>query len=142
MKMKMLLLVSAVALLVNSAAVSARPHNVTQQNLIFDLVEKCIESRSQTFVDDVSHLAKGSRKCEDRFFCKVHDVLRNTKDVCKEEDRKVLVETLHAYNTGRNVQCENTLQGMTSTGIEIEVSSFLEHVKRCVRHRNFHGTKK
>lgn len=146
MKMRMLLLVSSVGLLVNPAIVSPLyiDRSDIQQNLnrLYDLAEKCSGSltKHNSFVEDVSHLDEG--RCEDQFFCKVQVILLNQEDLCKREDKEVLLRTLQMYNKGRNVNCEETLQGISSPGYQISLCRFLDHFKRCVQRRNFRGTKK
>ncbi|KAM9348314.1 uncharacterized protein ABDE67_010366 [Symphorus nematophorus] len=144
MKMRLLLLFSAVTLLVGPAVVSSRHihHDAVYLKLskIYDLAENCKPSQAEDeFVEDVTQLAEGSNHCGDKFFCKVQDILQD-KHFCDKKAEKI-ERLLKTYNTERNVTCERVLQGMTSPDVTIPVSSLLEKVKHCVQHRNMHGTK-
>ncbi|KAL7389942.1 hypothetical protein ABVT39_012285 [Epinephelus coioides] len=138
--MKMLLLVSAVALLIKLAAAS--PLHTTESEVIretpnrmYDLAKKCSASLSREFfAEDVSHLAEGSNKCGDKFFCKVHHILHNYgQDFCNGRHTEEIVRTLKVYNNDRNVTCEKTPGRMTN---RVGLSKLFEHLMYCVQHRN------
>uniref|UniRef100_A0A671UWI6 Interleukin 4/13A n=1 Tax=Sparus aurata TaxID=8175 RepID=A0A671UWI6_SPAAU len=137
--MKMLLLVSAVALLVSAAHIQASEGNRIKLNAIYDQADKCKKSLTEDiFVESVSNLTQGRDRCGDKFFCKVQQILLNKQeDFCG--NKMVLVRTMREFN--RNVQCENKLQGVTSN-VEVQLSKLLTHVITCIRHRNFYGTSK
>ncbi|CAK6957290.1 interleukin 4/13 [Scomber scombrus] len=135
--MMMLLLISAVALLVSPAAVQPNHRPENNLNPIIDLVEKYNESVSkELFVEDVSHLAGGSGKCRDKFFCKVREILHSRK---REEEEVKIVRNLDVYIKEQNFKCGEVLNGMNSTGITIPLPKLLDHLAQCSRHRNLLG---
>nr|AXL14381.1 Interleukin 4/13 a [Sparus aurata] len=141
--MKMLLLVSAVALLVSLAHIQASEGNWIKLNAIYDQADKCKKSLTEDiFVESVSNLTQGRDRCGDKFFCKVQQILLNKQeDFCG--NKMVLVRTVKEFNRNvrAGVQCENKLQGVTSN-VEVQLSRLLTHVITCIRHRNLYGTSK
>ncbi|KAM8742779.1 uncharacterized protein AB9X84_019731 [Acanthopagrus schlegelii] len=132
--MKMLLLLSAVALLVGAAHIQASDVNRIKLNAIYDQVERCRKSLTEDiFVESVSYLTQGRGGCGDKFFCKVQQILLNKQeDFCG--NKKELVRTMQVYNGN----CENKLQGVTSNA-QVKLSRLLDHVIRCVQRRNLYG---
>ncbi|TMS14309.1 uncharacterized protein LOC113744351 [Larimichthys crocea] len=146
--MMMLLLVSTLVLLVNPALTNPLHQQKSPNNLnhIFDLAENYNKSLAQAFfVEDVSHLAEGKNKCDDKFFCKVHDILNkfgkkhNIIDKKKEEG---LVRNLEAYVDGRNINCTELLKDMVPSREERPIPVLIGHLMRCIQNRNLNGASK
>ncbi|GAA6226259.1 uncharacterized protein LOC111672092 [Lates japonicus] len=139
MKMMMLLLVSAVALLVSPAVASPTPHKANGNlNHILEEVEKFNASfNKQVFVEDVQDLVDSG--CGDKFFCKVQDILHKHAEITKGSDDNVIARNLKAFNVHRNVNCTELLHGMTPAGTEILIPKLLDHLKHCIQQTNFRG---
>uniref|UniRef100_A0A3Q1IBF8 Uncharacterized protein n=1 Tax=Anabas testudineus TaxID=64144 RepID=A0A3Q1IBF8_ANATE len=149
--MRILLLLCAAAVLLHPAVVRCdRFKSDVRRNLnhVCDLAKRFYKNThsghscyvlQRIFVEDVSHLTQGRNNCEDKFFCKVQDILANQKYFCSTNE--TLVRNLETYNNHRNVNCTETMEGMNTTGDEITVSMLLKHLINCIRLRNFRGTR-
>uniref|UniRef100_A0A4W6EZX3 Uncharacterized protein n=1 Tax=Lates calcarifer TaxID=8187 RepID=A0A4W6EZX3_LATCA len=146
MQMRILVLVSAVALLASPAVVSL--HNIhkpnVRRNLIraFELAGHCNASRTkqELFVEDVSHLAKCKNHCENKFFCKVQEILDKHQNVCEITVQETLTRTLKMYNIDRNVNCTLTLQGNKEAAFYTKLPMFFESVIHYLQIKNFMGS--
>lgn len=140
--MNLLMVVFAVALLV-SPAVASPTHHKPEDNLnrIIDLAEKYNETLTKEFfVEDVSHLVEGG--CEDKFFCKVYDILHEHEHFGKRKEEKELMRNLKIFLNGRNSNCTELLKEVTSTGSSRPIPKLVEHLMTCIRQRNLSGAKK
>ncbi|KAM7374589.1 hypothetical protein PAMP_007236 [Pampus punctatissimus] len=131
----MFVLLFAVALLVDPT-VGKSTHSTSEHNLnfIIDLVNNYNKSitKQEPEVEDVSHLAEGSSKCGDKFFCKVHDILHKRQ----HKDEKAIMRNLDVYNRAQNFQCSEVLKKVNSTGITVQIPDLLKHLTICSQHRN------
>ncbi|KAL7389436.1 hypothetical protein ABVT39_003856 [Epinephelus coioides] len=140
--MMMLLLVSAVALLVNLAAANPT-HRKLEDNLnsIIDLAEKYNETLvKEFFVEDVSHLVEVG--CQDKFFCKVHDVLHKHEHFGKRKEEWELVRNLKIFLDGSNSNCTELLKEVTSKGESRPIPALVDNLTACIRQRNLTRAKK
>uniref|UniRef100_A0A665UIT9 Interleukin 4/13A n=1 Tax=Echeneis naucrates TaxID=173247 RepID=A0A665UIT9_ECHNA len=119
----MLLLLSAVALLVSPAVATPVHHNYSNFSMLASSMFKLAESCNANLT-------------EDKFFCKVQDVLTNTEIVRKNTDMWKLNRTLHNYNREKKVNCGVELQGVKNSD-EITLPSFFKYVMQCIQRRNF-----
>nr|BCK59659.1 interleukin 4/13 [Seriola quinqueradiata] len=138
MKMMMLLLVSALALLVSPAVTSPTHHNLKR---IMDLAEKYNESLTREFfVEDVQNLFDTG--CGDMFFCKVHDILLKHENITKRKDEGELVRNLNVFISRKNVNCTELLKDVTPTGNQIQIPRLMELLTKCIKQRNWIGGNK
>ncbi|GAA6226258.1 uncharacterized protein LOC111672092 [Lates japonicus] len=138
MKMMMLLLVSAVALLVSPAVASPTLHPVYCVADLLEVVETFSSSfKKQVFVEDVQDLVDSG--CGDKFFCKVQDILHKHAEITKGRNDEVILRNLKAFNVHRNVNCTELLHGMTPAGTEILIPKLLDHLKHCIQQTAFQG---
>ncbi|GLD46605.1 uncharacterized protein AKAME5_000094700 [Lates japonicus] len=127
MQMRILVLVSAVALLASPAVVSL--HNIHNPNVrrnlkrAFELAENCSASCTKN-----------------KFFCKVQEILDKHQNVCEIIVQETLTRTLKMYNIGRNVNCTLTLQGNKDTLRYTKLPMFFESVIHCLQTKNFMGS--
>ncbi|XP_076607455.1 uncharacterized protein LOC143333293 [Chaetodon auriga] len=141
MKMRMLLLVPAVVLLVSLAAASPTHHRM-DDNLkrTFDLAHKYNESLTEEFfVEDVSHLAVGRNKCEDKFFCKVYDILHKHEHFGKKNEEEQLVRNMKIFIDGRNPSCTELLKDLTPTRVKKPIPDLMRYLIQCIQSRNFNS---
>lgn len=138
----MLMLVSAVALLVNLAVANPTPHKPEDNlNHIIDLAEKYNETLAREFfVEDVSHLVEAG--CRDKFFCKVYDILHKHEHFGKRKEENELVRNLKVFLDGGNSNCTELLKEETSRGESRPIPSLVENLTTCIRQRNLAGAKK
>lgn len=138
MKMVMFLLLSVVALLVNPAVSNPTPHKragTLQGNAIIDLAEIYNKTlNEQMFVENLWDIG-----CEDKFFCKAHDVLHAHERFGKSHTEKEIVRNLKSFTVGRNANCTELLEGVTPSGKTVQVPRLLDNVVHCIRERNFSG---
>ncbi|KAM9332829.1 uncharacterized protein KZ484_017975 [Pholidichthys leucotaenia] len=138
MEMMMILLVSAVALI--SPAVASPTHHLnsaqpTRLNLknIIELVESYNKTLTKGyFVEDVKYLA--DKGCNDTFFCKVHEVLKNHS---KNKDEHEIVSNLRMYIRGMKMNCEDLLRTVKKPPSEKPIPDLLESLRHCSQKRNF-----
>uniref|UniRef100_A0A3Q3WKL9 Uncharacterized protein n=1 Tax=Mola mola TaxID=94237 RepID=A0A3Q3WKL9_MOLML len=139
MTKRMLLLVSTAVLLVIAAVAIPAPRDAEPGlNIIFDMVKKYNQSiAKEFFVEDVSHLAEGINKCQDKFFCKVLEILRKHLDPKKDEG--ALVKALRE-NYKKNVTCPEVLKNVTPTGISRPLPDLMNTLIKCIQFRNLNKT--
>lgn len=142
MKKMIFLLVSAVVLLLSSAVPSPTPHKPKGHpnlNSIVDLVTKYNTSLVE-FVDDVSLLVDAG--CENKFFCKVHDILHGRFGKRKmEEDEKEIVNNLKKFIDGTKANCAVLLKDETSANSCKTIPQLLNYLVKCIRKRNLGALK-
>lgn len=135
--MRMLLLISAVVLL--SSPSIAAPHHKPEDNLnhLLDLADKYNTTLTQEyFVEDVSQLAEGRNMCEDKFFCKVYEILHKGQ---QRKEEKEIVRNLERITKGKNLNCTQLLQNVTPSPCSKPIPELLGHLKHCIQHRNLNG---
>ncbi|XP_051257672.1 uncharacterized protein LOC127364299 [Dicentrarchus labrax] len=139
MKMGMLLLVSALVLLsaVSPTIASPSPHHHKNLNIVFDMAQKYNESLSRMyFVEDVSSLADGANKCQDKFFCKVYMILREHEELINRSEERGLVKNLKKFVDGINANCTELLKDVVPSDVTKPIPSLLEHLTRCIQSLN------
>ncbi|KAM8741651.1 interleukin-13 [Acanthopagrus schlegelii] len=144
MTMRTLLLVSAAVLLAGLVHGGTIRLNENLKS-IFDLAEKFNETFNQAyFVEDVGILAQGSNRCEDKFFCKVHDILHKHEHFAKgkeAKEEKDLVRNLDVYIRDRHANCTELLMNVTPSNDTKPIPVLVGHLTSCIRHKNLHGNR-
>uniref|UniRef100_A0A8C2Z9E4 Uncharacterized protein n=1 Tax=Cyclopterus lumpus TaxID=8103 RepID=A0A8C2Z9E4_CYCLU len=135
MKTFMFVLVSAVALLFTSAL--ARPteenHNLKE---IIDLAERYNKSlQRDSFVENVLGLAEAG--CNNKFLCKVHDILEKHDNFTKRRNQEKIVRNLKYYIDGTKDNCTELLKNEPAPVRWTTVPDLLECLVKCVRMINY-----
>lgn len=144
MKVMALLLISAVALLVNpagSSSITRRSAASENLNEIIRSAEKYNRSLSKEFfVPDLEELVNDG--CKDEFFCKVHDILLEHSHFGKrknQEEQKI-VRNLEIFISGLNPNCTVLVNPTAPTGSNTKpIPTLLEDLVTCIKRRNLGG---
>lgn len=137
----MLVLLPTVVLLIGlTDANSTRRHSNENLNNIIDNAEKYNESFSREyFVEDVSHLAEGENKCKNVFFCKVHKILADHKNLTARHEEDVILGNLEVYIKQHIKNCPQLLKSVTPTGISKPIPDLVGYLEKCIRSKNFNN---
>uniref|UniRef100_A0A3Q4GKT1 Uncharacterized protein n=1 Tax=Neolamprologus brichardi TaxID=32507 RepID=A0A3Q4GKT1_NEOBR len=117
MEMMMLVLVSAVAMLINPYA--ANPVSNNNLNRIIDLTEKYNRDLNEVRLTNPSLCS-----IQNNFFCKVHDILQK-----------------HAKNDNEKdiMNCEEVLKKLQPSDKEKPLPDLLGNLTKCIQRRNLTG---
>ncbi|CAJ1063554.1 interleukin-13 [Xyrichtys novacula] len=135
------LLALAVVMLLSPSLVKSSGHT-PRHNLqrIIDLAKKINESPSKDiFVEDVSRLAEGSDRCGDKFFCQVEKILekhvKNHGHPRKRHAETEILKNLNIYINSSNVNCNKTLENVTSSEEIKKVPQLVGFLSGCAQHK-------